>query len=1052
MKRSIIITTLMATLVYVLPAQPDIKVQIGHSGRVLSVAKSYDGKYVATGSMDQTAKLWNVALQKELITFSGHSGQVGAVCFTPDNKFIITGSGDKTIKVWNIAERRLQSTFLGHTNEVLSLDASADGRHIVSGSWDGTVKVWDLANGREIVSIKVGFIVNAVCFSQDGNYIISGSQDGKLQIWEVYSGKRVKSLKGHSSGITSVSVSSDGRFIATGSYDKNIVIWDFVSGKNLRTLKGHNASISSIGFSDDGVLLISSSIDRTIQVWEVSTGRTIKTLRGHSDEVTSVCFMPDGKTVLSGSWDATIGIWDIATGNQIGQLASVFSRVRSVAIAPNQRMLAIGTYDNAVKCFDVNTGNSIRLLEGHDKSVGVVAFAPDGKNLLSGADDKSIIRWNTSNYQSAGLLAGHKNRINDLVVSSDGKYIASGSNDNTLILWEASNGKLLRKFDGLEVGNMVESVSISPDSKWVAAGTWNNFIKIWNLHNGLEVATLRGHNSSVKAITFSPDGNFLISASWDNTIRIWSTSGFNVLKVLYGHKDGINDITISPDGRYILSGSSDQSLKLWDFISGKELKTFYGHTGQVRSVQFSPDGRYCLSGSDDGTIKVWDVEKCRLIYSAAITKEGEGIFWTPDGFFEGSPQLAREAVYVQDGLDIILLDQLFEKHYQPGIIATRMQSKEIPDEIKQPVLAFELPPQIKITSPQPDYISVNEQINITITATDMGGGVDEIRLYHNGKLIDGTQRGFKPKSSKGNSETLNFNVYLADGENHFHALAYSQQRVESLRDQIVVHHKATSIGKPSMHIISVALNEYANPRYNLNYAISDSEAFVDALDARASGIFSDRFIKKVYNSNATKSNIKATIDSIRQVAKFEDVFVFYYAGHGVMSSGMGDLKSEFFLVPHDITKMYDADDLLMRKGISASELAEISKSLRPQKQLFILDACQSGGALQSMMVRGAAEEKAIAQLSRSTGTFIIAASGSEQYATEVETLGHGIFTYSILQAFQGACKSLDGRITVNLLKACIEDLVPELSRQHKGQPQFPTGYGFGQDFPIGIVR
>lgn len=65
---------------------------------------------------------------------------------------------------------------------------------------------------------------------------------------------------------------------------------------------------------------------------------------------------------------------------------------------------------------------------------------------------------------------------------------------------------------------------------------------------------------------------------------------------------------------------------------------------------------------------------------------------------------------------------------------------------------------------------------------------------------------------------------------------------------------------------------------------------------------------------------------------------------------------------------------------------------------------------------------------------------------------HEIFTYSVIEALKGSCKSQDGKVTGNLIKSCEEDLVPELSKKYKEQPQFPTGYGFGMDFPVVIVR
>ena len=80
----------------------------------------------------------------------------------------------------------------------------------------------------------------------------------------------------------------------------------------------------------------------------------------------------------------------------------------------------------------------------------------------------------------------------------------------------------------------------------------------------------------------------------------------------------------------------------------------------------------------------------------------------------------------------------------------------------------------------------------------------------------------------------------------------------------------------------------------------------------------------------------------------------------------------------------------------------VFQNIPAQKQLFILDACQSAGALEIVANRGAAEEKAIAQLARSTGSHWLTSAGSDQFASEFGTLGHGVFTYALLQGLQGS--------------------------------------------------
>jgi uncharacterized caspase-like protein len=125
--------------------------------------------------------------------------------------------------------------------------------------------------------------------------------------------------------------------------------------------------------------------------------------------------------------------------------------------------------------------------------------------------------------------------------------------------------------------------------------------------------------------------------------------------------------------------------------------------------------------------------------------------------------------------------------------------------------------------------------------------------------------------------------------------------------------------------------------------------------------------------------------------------------------------------------------------------------IKAQKQLFILDACHSAGAINQM--RGAVEEKAIAQLARSTGTHWFTASASEQYASEFPQLHHGAFTYVLLEGLSGkADAGNDKKITVKELDTYLQEHVPEVTAKYKGSKQYPSSFGRGNDFPIIIIK
>ncbi|HCW08071.1 MAG TPA: hypothetical protein DGG95_11985, partial [Cytophagales bacterium] len=182
-------------------------------------------------------------------------------------------------------------------------------------------------------------------------------------------------------------------------------------------------------------------------------------------------------------------------------------------------------------------------------------------------------------------------------------------------------------------------------------------------------------------------------------------------------------------------------------------------------------------------------------------------------------------------------------------------------------------------------------------------------------------------------------------------------------------------------------------------------------------------------------------------------FVFFYAGHGSLDEEHKDKDgdSPFYFVPTNVTKIYGDPEQLVNKGISGSELRDYLTQVRSTKQIVLMDACHSGGALKALNVRAAAsDEKAIVQLARSSGVVWIASSGTKQFATEFEILKHGVFTYALLEALDGKADNGDKRITVNEIKSYMDDRVPELTKQYGGQSQYPTAYSHGNDFPIAV--
>ncbi len=412
----------------------------------------------------------------------------------------------------------------------------------------------------------------------------------------------------------------------------------------------------------------------------------------------------------------------------------------------------------------------------------------------------------------------------------------------------------------------------------------------------------------------------------------------------------------------------------------------------------------------------------------------------PDGKFDGTQRII-DSLHFSRGLEILPMDLYFEDYYTPNLLRLILGGYDL-GSIKN-INDLSLPPSISFIDPLRE--TKQKEISLKLDIDLPEGELEKVLLYKNGKLIE-TRTDFT------SSNAIEFQVGLSselNGQNIFVAKAINSEGTESKPALHRIIYGGSYSSKPNLYLLSIGINDYLNPKYDLNYAVGDSEAFSQKYLGESTGIFDEVKVFEIKNQNATKSKIESTFRNIINDSKESDLFVFYYAGHGVMQENQ-EGKEKFYLVLHDISSMYGNTSILEEKGISESELRQWSEEIQARKQLFVLDACQSGAAIDLLATRGASEEKAMAQLARSTGTFWLAASGSEQYATELQTLGHGVFTYALLEGLDGEADGgkKDGIITVKELGAFIEYRVPELSKKYKGKPQYPNGFGYGQDFPL----
>jgi uncharacterized caspase-like protein len=293
-------------------------------------------------------------------------------------------------------------------------------------------------------------------------------------------------------------------------------------------------------------------------------------------------------------------------------------------------------------------------------------------------------------------------------------------------------------------------------------------------------------------------------------------------------------------------------------------------------------------------------------------------------------------------------------------------------------------------------------------------------------------------SAQGFTILRDYTIQLLPGKNDLKVIAINTDKTESNAAEVSVT-CTIPVQTTNLHVFAVGINDYLNKEYNLPYARTDAQDVLKTIVGNAAqGGYDKVFKYELYDADAKRDKVQEIFKKITETAQRQDVFVFFYAGHG--KSVTADEQSTFYLVMQDVKNEQE----LPTRGLSAKELSVLLTNVPAARQLVLFDACQSGAALDDFM-----QSKSVKGMARKTGSGVIASASSDQAANQVTSLQHGVFSYSLLKAFGGEVKNDKGRVTVNGLKTYVEEQVPELTKQLlKGKEQTPFGQLSGKDFEI----
>lgn len=559
--------------------------------------------------------------------------------------------------------------------------------------------------------------------------------------------------------------------------------------------------------------------------------------------------------------------------------------------------------------------------------------------------------------------------------------------------------------------------AFAPDGRRIAFGDENGNLCMWEIPEGGQPTRLdikrKAHSRPIRAIAFDQSGEQVATGTVDGKVKLWSVAEGRVSYVV--------------------------SLDLGDAVSGPLL--------------IDSERGWVFAGERSGTVGIHSIEEKKRIARLISTGDGWAVL-DREGRFDGSQNGVEALVWADDKTEETLsVDAFSESYFEPGLLAKLERTaplflnESISDLSEE---GYMRPPRVEIDSIDAGSPDAGGRLSVTVRAEKEYPleAVSDIRLYHNGKLVGRDARGDR-------NGTAEYRISPLPGENIFTAVGVGPNGIEGPAASRTVTVEGADPRRAGMRVVTIGINDYTRPAWELLHARNDAKAVVATLRERAGSLFDNVDAVTLLDASASSSAIEDQIR--RSTTSHRDVLVVYLSGHGY---ALKEEKGwEWYFLPFSDAwgkRGIAPKDMIRRHGLPSRRLMELLTETEARRVFLVLDSCRSGAVIDSVLTSSgrafddAAGQKALRRIARVGGIHVLAAARANEDAVELISVPHGALTYLMLEGMQGrADENRDGTVSVKEIISYADRTMPLLSRRlGESVSHKPVGYSRGADFAL----
>ncbi len=775
---------------------------------------------------------------------------------------------------------------------------------------------------------------------------------------------------------------------------------------------------------------------------------------------------PNLEQVMMVFADNTIRLWDIGVlPEQVQTFSGKTVGIGTAGRSTKTPHIAVGNQAGEIRVYDLSNGRTTLVLNTQTgRDITDISFSPDSKMLIASVDTVCKI-WTFPEGKPVQTLS-HKYWISKTAVSEDGAYVVTSQGtldgsgeipvtDTVLTIWDWKRGTIVQAFQN------------KPEYKWLNATFTSQGGPLLCTNPGDSTVFLLDRNSRQKTWIYKSK-EWLFTSQWFGRYDmivvktsasveiIRASTGELVQQFAFTNNTGTGHFQLSSDGKILITGDSDGMLQLWSVASGKLLKTVKAHQSGI-FPQLVNDS-LLVTPSEDGTIQAWHYPSLDPAYRIVPMHKEESLVTEPSGYYFSTRNAAKDLHYVTNELKIITFEQLDAKYNRPDKVLEKINPADTVlinsyrkayekrlKRLRMPVQANLANASVPVTNiHNSSSIAIEQKTNtltLSIQSKDSVEQLSRFNIWVNEVPVFGVN-GINVSTAHTHEFDTVITISLSQGINSIETSVVNTQGIESYRQPLVVRYKPLKANTGKLHFIGIGINHFKQPGHDLRWSVND----IQQLAAKLKGKYRNIIIDTLLDASVTKENILALKRKLLQL-DVDDKVIVSYSGHGLLSKDL-----DYFLSTYNINFNYPQDN-----GLSYDELESLLDGIKPRKKLMLIDACHSGEVdkeeierieastrvLDSLGTNGDSTNRSsitikksklgmansfelmqslFANVSRGTGATIISAAGGMQYAQERGELQGGVFTYSIIDAF-----NKNKTLTVSQLKKIVEENVLRLT-------------------------